>query len=169
MALGFDPISAGVGIVGNIVSGILGSGAANKAAKLQEQAGYSAANRVNTTNQQVNNDLIAAGNTTGQTLRTAAGEATARNDEATNNANALIGGSASQANLLLDPYRQSGEQANASLQGGLVAGGDFNKTPTLQDLQLDPGYAFRLAQGQKTLERSAAARGGAVRPDAGRG
>jgi hypothetical protein len=29
-----------------------------------------------------------------------------------------------------------------------------------EDLQMDPGYAFRLAEGQKALERSAAARGG---------
>ena len=31
---------------------------------------------------------------------------------------------------------------------------------TLADYQADPGYAFRLAEGQKALERSAAARGG---------
>jgi hypothetical protein len=29
-----------------------------------------------------------------------------------------------------------------------------------EDLQMDPGYAFRLSEGQKALERSAAARGG---------
>jgi hypothetical protein len=29
-----------------------------------------------------------------------------------------------------------------------------------EDMQMDPGYAFRLSEGQKALERSAAARGG---------
>lgn len=33
---------------------------------------------------------------------------------------------------------------------------------TSQFLQMDPGYGFRLAEGQKALERSAAARGGLI-------
>jgi hypothetical protein len=36
--------------------------------------------------------------------------------------------------------------------------GDF-KQPTAADMQVDPGYQFRLDQGQKSLERSAAAKG----------
>jgi len=36
----------------------------------------------------------------------------------------------------------------------------FNKDFSMADFEKDPGYAFRLAEGQKALERSAAARGG---------
>ena len=54
----------------------------------------------------------------------------------------------------LDPYARAGEGAVTSLAE--LAGA---KAPTLEQLQMDPGYAFRLAEGQKALERSAAGRG----------
>ena len=54
----------------------------------------------------------------------------------------------------LDPYARAGEGALTSLSE--LAGA---KAPTLEQLQMDPGYAFRLAEGQKALERSAAGRG----------
>lgn len=38
--------------------------------------------------------------------------------------------------------------------------GSLEKDFTLADFQQDPGYEFRLAEGQKAIERSAAARGG---------
>jgi len=38
--------------------------------------------------------------------------------------------------------------------------GAFNKQFTADDLQTDPGYQFRMQEGQKALERSASARGG---------
>jgi hypothetical protein len=38
--------------------------------------------------------------------------------------------------------------------------GSLNKNFTLADFQADPGYNFRLSEGQKALERSAAAKGG---------
>jgi hypothetical protein len=38
--------------------------------------------------------------------------------------------------------------------------GSLEKDFTLADFEADPGYAFRLAEGQKAIERSAAARGG---------
>lgn len=37
--------------------------------------------------------------------------------------------------------------------------GDFNRSFSMADFQADPGYAFRMAEGQKALERSASARG----------
>ncbi len=157
--LGIGSVVSGIG---GILGGIFGGAARSKASKLQEQAYKDAAGRIDTTTQNVNNDLINAGNTTGQTLRQAAGEAITRNDQATGAANQLIGDSTGQANLLLDPYRQAGEQANGSLQSGLVAGGDFNKTPSLSDIQIDPGYAFRAAQATKALEANGAARGGVL-------
>jgi hypothetical protein len=42
----------------------------------------------------------------------------------------------------------------------LAPGGEFNRNFTLADFQKDPGYQFRMDQGQQALERSAAAGGG---------
>lgn len=52
-------------------------------------------------------------------------------------------------------YRQAGQNALAQMQDP-----SFNKTFSAADFQQDPGYAFRMAEGQKAIERSAAARGG---------
>lgn len=63
------------------------------------------------------------------------------------------------------PYSQFGQQSlNALARGmGLAGGagsGAFMQQPTLEQLQMDPGYAFREQQGLKALQSSAAARGG---------
>lgn len=53
------------------------------------------------------------------------------------------------------PFYQTGVNALTKL----AAAADY--TPFgMQQFQADPGYAFRLSEGQKALERSAAARGG---------
>jgi hypothetical protein len=53
------------------------------------------------------------------------------------------------------PFREAGVRA----LGKLEAAADY--TPfSMNAFQADPGYAFRLSEGQKALERSAAARGG---------
>lgn len=69
---------------------------------------------------------------------------------------------------LNEPFRQAGITAQNQLLNYLGLGGDVN-TPgygkyagdfTMADYQADPGYAFRVSEGQKAIERSAAARGG---------
>jgi len=59
------------------------------------------------------------------------------------------------------PYRAAGVNALAELQrtAGNVPGA-FSFTN--QQMYQDPGYAFRLSEGQKALDRSAAARGGLI-------
>lgn len=53
------------------------------------------------------------------------------------------------------PWMEAGQNALAKL----TAASDY--TPFgMQQFQADPGYAFRLSEGMKALERSAAARGG---------
>lgn len=55
------------------------------------------------------------------------------------------------------PWRQAGERALTKLEGAA----DY--TPfSYNAFNADPGYAFRLTEGQKALERSAAARGGLI-------
>ena len=59
-----------------------------------------------------------------------------------------------QAQGYLNPWREAGTDALGRLQEKISAGpGDF---------EASPGYAFRQQEGQKAIERSAAARGGAL-------
>jgi len=75
-----------------------------------------------------------------------------------------------EQNRLQEPFRQGGMAAQNKLltyfglPGG-TEGGDFGKYSRdfgMSDFTADPGYAFRLAEGQKTLDRQAAARGGLI-------
>src|SRR6185369_5870813 len=77
-------------------------------------------------------------------------------------AGAGVTGAAGAASSYLDPYAGAGRTSADYLNGGLAAGGDFNKQYSMADLQMDPGYQFRLQQGQQALLRSGAAAGGAL-------
>jgi hypothetical protein len=55
------------------------------------------------------------------------------------------------------PWRAAGEQA----LNKLIPMSDYTKFG-MDQFQADPGYAFRLSEGQKALDRSAAARGGLI-------
>ena len=63
---------------------------------------------------------------------------------------------------LQEPWRAAGVNALSRLSSGLAPGGEFGTKFSDTAWQEDPGYAFRLAEGQKALERSAAARGGLI-------
>lgn len=66
------------------------------------------------------------------------------------------------------PFRELGLGAQNKLAGMLGVGGDktspeygsLMKDFSMADYQADPGYAFRMSEGLKALDRSAAARGG---------
>ena len=68
---------------------------------------------------------------------------------------------------LQEPFRQAGLTSQNRIMellgiGGNAAAGDYGRYGRdfgAADFQADPGYAFRLAEGNKALERSAAARG----------
>lgn len=60
------------------------------------------------------------------------------------------------------PWRQAGERA----LGKLEAASEYTPFGMAQ-FQADPGYGFRFSQGQKALERSAAARGGLISGNTG--
>jgi hypothetical protein len=55
------------------------------------------------------------------------------------------------------PWRQAGVNALGDLTSQMP---DLNRSFTMADYQADPGYDFRMSEGQKAIERSAAARGG---------
>ena len=69
-----------------------------------------------------------------------------------------------------EPFRQAGLTGQNRLMEYLGLGGNagaagygrYGRDFGMSDFQSDPGYAFRLAEGQKALERSAAARGGLI-------
>ena len=71
---------------------------------------------------------------------------------------------------LQEPYRQAGLTGQNRLMEMLGLGGDtgaagygrYAKDFSMADYQADPGYAFRLSEGQKALDRQAAARGGLI-------
>ena len=70
----------------------------------------------------------------------------------------------------MEPWRVTGQNALARLivNSGLYPGdagpggeyGMFTKKFGMEDFEADPGYQFRLAEGEKAINRAAAARGG---------
>ena len=66
------------------------------------------------------------------------------------------------------PYMQAGAGAANQLASLFAPGGEYMRQPTLEELQMDPGYAFRFREGQRALEQSAAARGGLLGGGAGK-
>lgn len=57
------------------------------------------------------------------------------------------------------PWREAGQVALKDMVGGLAAGGDFNRDFTMADYTEDPGYQFRLQEGEKGISRAATASG----------
>ncbi|MVW64522.1 DNA transfer protein p32 [Massilia sp. NEAU-DD11] len=57
------------------------------------------------------------------------------------------------------PWRAAGTTALSQLVGGLAPGGEYNRGFTMADYLEDPGYQFRLSEGEKGIDRAAAARG----------
>jgi hypothetical protein len=60
------------------------------------------------------------------------------------------------------PWRAAGLTALGQLSDLTKTGGDLNRKFTMNDFIADPGYAFRMGEGAKAIERSAAARGGVL-------
>ena len=87
----------------------------------------------------------------------ASGQAANAQAEAADRAAALQAQQFERQVQLQEPWRQAGERALGKLESA------SEYTPFgMGQFQTDPGYAFRLSEGQKALERSAAARGGLI-------
>lgn len=105
--------------------------------------------------------LSAAANIGGALVSSnAIGNASKAQQDAVTGSNALLSSIYQQNRADLEPWRQAGVNALGRLQTGLQPGGELYKSFTLNDFTKDPGYGFRLDEGMKALERSAAARGG---------
>lgn len=80
--------------------------------------------------------------------------------EAANQANQLLYSMYQQNVARQEPFYQAGVRSLNAYEKGIQPGGELVRPFTATDYTADPGYAFRLSEGQKALERSAAARGG---------
>lgn len=58
------------------------------------------------------------------------------------------------------PYRDVAYPSLANLSKGVQPGGQYAQTFGLSDFQADPGYQFRVQQGEQGIGRAASARGG---------
>lgn len=85
----------------------------------------------------------------------AAEDAADKQAAAAQQANALQERVFNQQRADQEPWRQAGVKALGGMQDA-----DYMRDFTSADFQQDPGYAFRMQEGQKALERSAAAKGG---------
>ncbi len=146
-----DPVSAtiaGVGAGVNLLGGIFGKKSADKQATNIEGIAAQSGQQLVDTTAGANQQLTGLVDPVNANINAATAEGVQRVDNSTMAANAL-----------LSPYRQSGEEANEQLRQGLLQGGDFNRIATAEDIQLDPGYEFQRAEGQKIAEAQAAAGG----------
>lgn len=90
----------------------------------------------------------------------ASNNAAGQQADAANNATAISDKQFQQNREDMAPWREAGAGALSQLSDGLKAGGDFNRDFTMSDFAADPGYKFRMDQGNSAMERSAASRGG---------
>ncbi len=74
--------------------------------------------------------------------------------DATNSANGVVKGIYDQQRADQEPWRQAGMSALTGMQDP-----SFQKSFTMADYQQDPGYQFRMNEGAKALNASAAANG----------
>ena len=97
---------------------------------------------------------------TGSQNRSAASQAADTATQASERAQALQYQMFKEQQALQEPFRQAGVNALTKMQD------QYSGMPAAftgqVDLTQDPGYAFRLSEGQKALDRSAAARGGLI-------
>jgi len=53
------------------------------------------------------------------------------------------------------PYMEAGTGATNQLAALFAPGGEYTRQPTLEELQMDPGYAFRMEQGRQQMLNAA--------------
>lgn len=136
-------------IVTSIIGGIQGASAAHNAANALTTAYNNAGQTVNNAVSSVNPGITSAAGTAAGNITTAGTAA----------ANGVLT-TANQATGTLSPYTTTGSTAANQLATALAPGGTLNTPFTASTMaQMDPGFQFRLAQGQNALTRQLAASG----------
>lgn len=164
-----DPISATAGAIAG--SAIIGGSAAKSAAKTQAKAAEQSAQLQQQQYEQTRQDqmpFLQSGVGAVNRLNELLGLESQPAYQATNAPRSSSGfmGSKLMGSVLSD-LNQQGKLPRPMTQAPVAArrGADFGKYARdfgMSDFQADPGYAFRLAEGQKALDRQAAARGGLI-------
>jgi hypothetical protein len=142
----------------NLASSWIQANAAKKAAEQQALAAQGIADRAGQTAGEYGGYIAGAGNIVGGQIldETRAGQTGVA--EGVISANDILRGVYGDAAAALNPYMAAGQAGLTGLTD-VVNGPGFNFQ---FDPNEDPSYQFREAQGLKALERSAAAKGGAL-------
>ncbi len=146
-----DPVTAIMaGVAGgtSLFSGIFGKKSTSDAAKDVTLAARTAGDQVVNTTAEQNQRLEGAVDPVNQAIKDAALAGTQRVDTAT-----------TEANNYLAPYRTAGAESTEQLRTLLAPGGDLNRNYVASDVQLDPGYEFQRAEGEKIAKAQAYAGG----------
>lgn len=96
----------------------------------------------------------------GALASSAAGKAAGAQEAAANTASQTQLQMYNQTRTDQAPWRAAGGTAVGQLSTGTQPGAEFNRNFTMADFNQDPGYQFRMDQGSRALQASAAARGG---------
>jgi len=136
--------------IGSALWSYLGSqGAFNTAGNLINSAELNAGSEVNTAAQGAGSGVLSAANSAANGVQSA-----------TASANDILQSLYGSTTGLQTPYAAAGVDATTQLASGLQPGGNLNSTLTAnQVLQNDPGYQFRLGQGEGDLQARLASEG----------
>jgi hypothetical protein len=176
-AAGGTGLTAGAGASGfgfgsgaGASGGLLGAGSAGGLAATQAAAGLGAGAAAGGgmfaglgSNALLSSGLLAGSNIIGGLYSGNAARSAAESQmQAANQANELAYRIYQQNRADQMPFMASGAAALEGVMGGLQPGGRFTREFSPEDFNRgqDPGYAFRMSEGMKALERSAASRGG---------
>ena len=146
---------AGLGAVGSLVGGIMGRGQAKRIGTIEQQFYEDQERRARELSGELNPYIQSAYEQAQEGIRGTAFPQADLLQQRGEQAGADVMAATREGIGYLDPYMQAGQRAVTGLE--TLAGA---KAPTAADLEFDPGYQFRLSEGQRALERSAAARGG---------
>jgi hypothetical protein len=149
-------IGALIGAGSSLLGGWLQSRAASQAAEQQMRAAREVGDRARALSGDAAGYVANAGESAAAGVEGALNRGTERIDDGTAAANSLLRGVYQEAQGNYNPYLTAGQQGVDALTGMLDPSQNF------QFSQDDPSYQFRMQQGQQALERSAAARGGAL-------
>jgi hypothetical protein len=141
-------------IAGPVIGGLQTRSAYNNAEKAQIDGYNAAVQGLNNTTDQIMPWLTEGANGQANAVEDAANASATGVLNAAQTGGQQVIGAGNTANSYLDPYMQAGTKSLSEL-----ANLGNQKFQFSED---DPSYQWRLQQGQKALERSAAARGGAM-------
>ena len=143
-------ILGGAGALGSIFGANKQANAANQASQIQAAAAAKAGENSMSAATQAGNYGTNAANAAGRGMSEATGNA---NDQLTQQLQAVLAANG--------PYTQAGQQALSQLQQLYGEGGAYSKPFDYSqvDVTKDPGYQFRMDQGNKAVQAGAAARG----------